>query len=108
MVLFELKGRLLPPVCRHVVLHTLWSYAPLSSVELKAFCRVDVGKPLLESATALNTPRFYSDQELRAEEIILPALERKIFKSIQHKKNKMEWPLNDNFKKGLRNALTGL
>lgn len=44
----------------------------------------------------------------RAEEIIRPALERKIFHPIQHKKNKMEWPLNDTFKKGLRNALTGL
>ena len=49
-----------------------------------------------------------SDQNFRAEEIIRPALDRKIFKSIQHKKNKMEWPLNDSFKKGLRNALTGL
>jgi transcription initiation factor TFIIH subunit 4 len=44
----------------------------------------------------------------RAEEIIRPALERKIFHPIQHKKNKMEWPINDSYKRGLRNALTGL
>lgn len=83
--------RLLPPVCRHVVLHILWSYSALRAVELKAFCQIPIDASLQS-----------------AEEIIRPALARKIFHAIQQKKNKMEWPLNDSFKRGLRNALTGL
>ena len=46
--------------------------------------------------------------DIRAEEMISPALKRKIFHPMRQKKNHMEWPLNDTFKKGLRNALTGL
>lgn len=42
------------------------------------------------------------------DEIVRPALERKIVGGMQHKKNRMEWAWNDTFKRGLRNALTGL
>lgn len=45
---------------------------------------------------------------IRPEELLKPALNRKILHPIQHKKNRMEWPFNDAFKTGLRNALTGL
>ncbi|ORX37154.1 transcription factor Tfb2-domain-containing protein [Kockovaella imperatae] len=83
--------RFLPPICRHVVLHTLWSYNPLRTVDLKALCQIDVSAPLN-----------------LAEDIVRSAIDRKIFHPIQHKKGKMEWPMNDTFKKGLRNALTGL
>lgn len=35
-------------------------------------------------------------------------MDRKIFHPIQMKKNNMQWPMNDTFKRGLRNAMTGL
>jgi transcription initiation factor TFIIH subunit 4 len=37
----KLTFRLLPPVCRRIVLHKLWSYAPLESGELKQLCNLD-------------------------------------------------------------------
>ncbi|RSH83453.1 RNA polymerase II transcription factor B 52 kDa subunit [Apiotrichum porosum] len=83
--------RLLPPVCRQIVLHVLWSHQTLKSADLKAFCGMD--------------ERLAPDA---AEEVIRPARDRHIFLSLNHKGNKFQWPLSDTFKRGLRNALTGL
>lgn len=33
--------RLLPPVCRQIILHVLWSHQTMKSSELKAFCGMD-------------------------------------------------------------------
>lgn len=33
--------RLLPPVCRQIVLHVLWSHQTLKSPDLKSFCGMD-------------------------------------------------------------------
>jgi hypothetical protein len=41
-------------------------------------------------------------------EIVRPMLDRKILGGAHYQKNKTGWPLNDTFKRGLRNALTGL
>jgi hypothetical protein len=42
------------------------------------------------------------------EDIIRPAMDRKIFGTLQQVKNFMQTPMNAAFKKGLRNALTGM
>ncbi|KAL1407463.1 RNA polymerase II transcription factor B 52 kDa subunit [Vanrija albida] len=83
--------RLLPPVCRQIVLHVLWSHQTLKSSELKAFCGID--------------ERLAPEE---AEEVLRPARDRHIFLPLNHKHNKFQWPLGDTFKQGLRNALTGL
>ncbi|RSH90861.1 RNA polymerase II transcription factor B 52 kDa subunit [Saitozyma podzolica] len=83
--------RLLPPVCRHIILHILWSHNPLRTIELKAFLQIDQ----TERNESLN-------------EIVRPMLDRKILGGAHYQKNKTGWPLNDAFKRGLRNALTGL
>lgn len=44
--MFQADERLLPPVCRHIILHNLWTYAPVRAVELKAFCQIDPLYPL--------------------------------------------------------------
>jgi hypothetical protein len=41
-------------------------------------------------------------------DIIRPAMDRKIFGTLQQVKNFMQTPMNAAFKKGLRNALTGM
>ncbi|KAK6907749.1 hypothetical protein I203_101750 [Kwoniella mangroviensis CBS 8507] len=83
--------RSLPPVCRHLILHHLWSHMPLRTTEVKSFLQLDV----------------HTQLEV-VDEIVRPALNRKIIHPMIHKKNKFYWPWNDAFKKGLRNALTGL
>ncbi|KAK4689016.1 DNA repair protein RAD50, partial [Tremellales sp. Uapishka_1] len=83
--------RLLPPVCRHIVLHVLWSHQSLRTTELKALCQMN------PQATMEETER-----------VIQPALSRKIFLPIKLHQNKMQYPMSDTFKKGLRNALTGM
>ncbi|KAK8858851.1 hypothetical protein IAR55_003081 [Kwoniella newhampshirensis] len=83
--------RLLPPVCRHIILHHLWAHGTIRTTDVKQFLQKDVQCPLVE-----------------LDEIMRPALNRKILHPMIHKKNKMQWPLNDSFKRGLRNALTGL
>ncbi|ORY22026.1 transcription factor Tfb2-domain-containing protein [Naematelia encephala] len=83
--------RLLPPVCRQIILHNLWSYSAVKVIDIKAFCQIDIAAPL-ESVL----------------DIMRPVLDRKILGQMQSKKGKMEFPWNDTFKKGLRNALTGL
>jgi hypothetical protein len=42
------------------------------------------------------------------EAIVRPAMDRKIFAPFTPQKNFMKAAMNDSFKKGLRNALTGL
>lgn len=44
----------------------------------------------------------------RVEAIMRPAMDRKIFSAFAPLKNFMRANMNDSFKKGLRNALTGL
>ncbi|WRT68056.1 uncharacterized protein IL334_005031 [Kwoniella shivajii] len=83
--------RSLPPVCRHIILHHLWSHQPLRTAEVKSFLQMDIKASLQE-----------------VDEVMRPALNRKILHPIVHKKAKMLYPFNDSFKKGLRNALTGL
>ncbi|BEJ08611.1 hypothetical protein CcaverHIS641_0507050 [Cutaneotrichosporon cavernicola] len=86
--------RLLPPVCRQIILHVVWSHQTMRSAELKAFCGMDERLP----------PEA-------AEAIIRPALARHIFHPLSQKGGKapkFHWPLRDSFKHGLRNALTGL
>lgn len=46
--------------------------------------------------------------DIRVEEVLRPAIDRKIFGTLQHVKNHMQTPMNAAFKSGLRNALTGL
>jgi transcription initiation factor TFIIH subunit 4 len=43
-----------------------------------------------------------------AEEVIRAARNRHVFLALTHRGNKFQWPLSETFKKGLRNALTGL
>ncbi|OCF35046.1 transcription initiation factor TFIIH subunit 4 [Kwoniella heveanensis CBS 569] len=83
--------RSLPPVCRHIILHILWSHQPIRTVDVKLFLQMDLKTPLPE-----------------LDEVVRPALNRKILHPMIHKKAKMQWPMNDTFKRGLRNALTGL
>lgn len=45
---------------------------------------------------------------LRCDEVMRPAIDRKVLHPMHYKKQKMQWSMNDSFKKGLRNALTGL
>jgi transcription initiation factor TFIIH subunit 4 len=44
----------------------------------------------------------------RVEAIVRPAMDRKILGPFSPQKNFMRSPMNDSFKRGLRNALTGL
>lgn len=37
--------RLLPPVCRQIVLHVLWSHQTLKSADLKTFCGMEERLP---------------------------------------------------------------
>ncbi|OWZ74917.1 transcription initiation factor TFIIH subunit 4 [Cryptococcus neoformans Bt85] len=83
--------RLLPPVCRQIILHALWSHHPLRTVDVKLLLQMDVHAPLEE-----------------CDEVMRPAIDRKVLHPMHYKKQKMQWSMNDSFKKGLRNALTGL
>ncbi|WVR06593.1 hypothetical protein IAU60_003625 [Kwoniella sp. DSM 27419] len=83
--------RSLPPVCRHIILHTLWSHQPLRTADVKLFLQMDMKAALTD-----------------VDEVVRPALNRKILHPLVHKKSKYQWPMNDAFKRGLRNALTGL
>ncbi|WVQ84370.1 hypothetical protein IAT38_006522 [Cryptococcus sp. DSM 104549] len=83
--------RLLPPVCRHIILHHLWAHQPLRTVEVKLLLQMDPHAPLEE-----------------VDEVMQPALARKVLHPMQSKKRHMEWSFNSSFKSGLRNALTGL
>ncbi|KAL7422462.1 RNA polymerase II transcription factor B 52 kDa subunit [Cryptotrichosporon argae] len=85
--------RLLPPVCRHIVLHVLWSHQPIRAVELKALVGADERLPPEQT-----------------EELIRAARDRHIFAAAHTKSSSKapQWPLNDTYKRGLRNALTGL
>ncbi|KLT45196.1 Tfb2-domain-containing protein [Cutaneotrichosporon oleaginosum] len=90
---YEAIYQLLPPVCRQIILHVLWSHQTLKSSELKAFCGMDERLP----------PEA-------AEEILRPALARHIFHPLSQKGTKapkFHWPLRDTFKRGMRNVLTG-
>lgn len=44
----------------------------------------------------------------RTEEVIRAARDRHIFQPLVFKHQKFQWSLNDTFKRGMRNALTGL
>nr|ODN91824.1 transcription initiation factor TFIIH subunit 4 [Cryptococcus depauperatus CBS 7841] len=83
--------RLLPPVCRHIILQALWSHSPLRTVDVKLLLQKDINSSLEE-----------------VDEVMRPAINRKILHPMEHKKYKMQWSFNDSFKQGLRNALTGL
>ncbi|KAL0240587.1 hypothetical protein I308_106385 [Cryptococcus tetragattii IND107] len=83
--------RLLPPVCRQIILHALWSHHPLRVTDVKLLLQMDVHAPLEE-----------------CDEVMRPAIDRKVLHPMHYKKQKMQWSLNDSFKRGLRNALTGL
>ncbi|WWC62915.1 uncharacterized protein I303_105513 [Kwoniella dejecticola CBS 10117] len=83
--------RSLPPVCRHIILHHLWSHQPLRTTEVKSFVQMDIKTSLEE-----------------VDEVMKPALKRKILHPMILKKGKNIWLSNDAFKKGLRNVLTGL
>ncbi|ODN74032.1 hypothetical protein L202_07507 [Cryptococcus amylolentus CBS 6039] len=83
--------RLLPPVCRQLILHGLWSHAPLRSVDVKQQLQIKVDVSLEQ-----------------VDEILRPAINRRVLHPMVHKGHTQSWPLNDSFKKGLRNALTGL
>lgn len=49
-----------------------------------------------------------SDGICRMHAFVKPLLDRKILKPLENRKNQYCWPINPSFKKGLRNALTGL
>lgn len=40
--------RLLPPVCRHIILHYLWSHHPVKAGDLRALVRMDPMAPLTQ------------------------------------------------------------
>lgn len=42
------KFRLLPPVCRQIILHALWSHHPLRVTDVKLLLQMDVHAPLEE------------------------------------------------------------
>ncbi|WWC88390.1 uncharacterized protein L201_003301 [Kwoniella dendrophila CBS 6074] len=83
--------RSLPPVCRHIILHNLWSHQPLRTIDIKSLLQMDIQVSLQD-----------------VDEVMRPAINRKILHPLLNKKSKMIYPSNDAFKKGLRNALTGL
>jgi len=101
--------RLLPPVCRQIVLNNIWSYTPIRVTEVKALCQIDFSAPLTVYDRIIPiTILMLTAPTDRAEEVVRPALHRKIFHALTNRKGRMEWPVNETFKKGLRNALTGL
>ncbi|WVQ73426.1 hypothetical protein IAR50_002998 [Cryptococcus sp. DSM 104548] len=83
--------RLLPPVCRQLILHGLWSHTPLRSIDVKQQLQIKADASLEQ-----------------VDEILRPAIHRRVLHPMVHKGHAQIWPLNDSFKRGLRNALTGL
>ncbi|EIW67546.1 hypothetical protein TREMEDRAFT_33390 [Tremella mesenterica DSM 1558] len=84
--------RQLPEICRYIILHFIWSHQPVKSSDLKALLRMDQFSPLSQVANDIQ-----------------PAIKRKIFQPLELQQGKRghHTPMNDVFKRGLRNALTG-